>query len=87
MPEALAVLFIFAVSSCVYVFAWVHARDPANHRPEEDRARLRVKRAWLEERLALAAQENWSSEMKATLIAEFESLTHEEAKAAADEEV
>jgi hypothetical protein len=85
MPEALAVLFIFAVSSFVYVFAWIRARDPANHRPEEERARLRVKRAWLEERLALATQENWSTEMKASLTTQFELLAHEEARAASDD--
>jgi len=86
MPEALAVLFVFVVSAVVYVFAWVRARDPANHRPGEEFARLQLQRVWLEERLALATRENWSGEMKRSLSLQLEATIREADKVASNRE-
>jgi len=81
MPEAFAVLRVFGVSVFVYIFAWVRARDPANYRHAEEVERLRIRGAWLEERLRLSERENWSAEMRADLTAQLADNARDLAKA------
>lgn len=63
MPEALAVLFVTTVSVICYIAAKIQARNPAQWDARKELVRLRQQRAYLEERLALAREENWDSEM------------------------
>ena len=79
MPEALAIVAVFAVAVAAWVGALLHARDPRNHSPVIERARLRDQQAMLHERLNLARQERWSPEMIESLsdqLAEVSSQLH-----------
>jgi hypothetical protein len=70
MPEALAILFVFAVIIAIYLTAWVQSRNPALSNPQKESVRLQHHLAWLEHRLALARREKWGNEMIAPLVAE-----------------
>lgn len=75
MPEALAVLAVMVVALVAWLGAWLQARNPANHRPEEDVARLRHHAAWLEQRLEMARREKWGVAMETSLAAELDATT------------
>lgn len=79
MPEALAVLAVFAVAVVAWVGAWLHARDPANYKPHEEHSRLQHHEGWLEGRLQTAERENWSEDMVATLRADLEAARRQRA--------
>lgn len=72
MPEALAVLAVFAVAFVAWVGAWLHARDPANYKPHEEHSRLQQHEGWLQGRLETARREKWSEDMVANLEADLE---------------
>lgn len=72
MPEAFAVLLVFCVSVFVYVIARAQARRPEHRRPAAQLATLRARRAWLEERLKQAERENWSAEMKRSILEQLD---------------
>ena len=72
MPEALAIVVVFFVCIAIYFYARAQAADPSLQNPEQDRARLQQHAAWLQQRLRLAQQERWSSEMIAALNADLE---------------
>jgi hypothetical protein len=71
MPEALAVLVVFAVTIIVAVAAWLRSRDPSLVNVEEDLQRLRHHETWLRERLLRATEERWSSDMVAEIANEL----------------
>lgn len=75
MPEALAILAVFGVAGAAYVSAWLYARDPANHKPHEERVRLDQRHAWLNERLQTARRENWSADMVSDLTKELDAIS------------
>ena len=77
MPEALAIVAVFAIAAVIYVGAWVQSRDPALTKPAEELARLQQHAAWLEARLAVAQRENWDHEMAGSIAAEL-SVTHDQ---------
>lgn len=77
MPEALAVLAVFVVAVVAWVGAWLHARDPANYKPHEERSRLQHHEGWLQSRLETARREKWSEDMVANLEADLEAVRSE----------
>ena len=72
MPEALAIVAVFAIAAGVYCYAWLQARNPALQNSEQDEARLRHQATWLQDRLRLAQRENWDAAMIATLRSDLE---------------
>jgi hypothetical protein len=75
MPEAFAIVAVFAVAVVVYVGAWWQARDPRRRDARAELAQLRQHHGWLQERLAVARRERWGEEMVAQLAAEHEALS------------
>jgi hypothetical protein len=73
MPEAFAVLFVFAVAVAAYVGARVQAVSPLQDDPRADLQRLQHHRAWLERRLEQAARENWGDDMLTQIASEVDS--------------
>lgn len=71
MPEALAIVVVFFVAVGVYISAWLQARNPAQHDPRQELARLKAHEAWLRERLQVAREENWANDMVAGLADEL----------------
>jgi len=74
MPEALVILFVFAIAGGAYLFARFQVQDPSRTDHVEDLKRLTEEHAWLEQRLGLARKENWDRTMIAPLV-ERHSLT------------
>jgi hypothetical protein len=71
MPEALVVLFVFAISVSAYVSAKIQAgRHTADN--DADVARLAHHRQWLEERRQRARNENWDRDMCDRITEEIE---------------
>ena len=77
MPEAFAILFVFAAFAAVWIGSWLHSRNPANHQPAENAARLRHHAAWLRQRIERARQEKWDPDMMAKLEAELATISGE----------
>ena len=75
MPEALAVLVVFAVCLVVYVAARLRRRDPSFINVEEDLPRLRHQETWLRERLLRAVEERWDTTMIAGIADELHVTT------------
>jgi hypothetical protein len=72
MPEALAVMVVFAVCVVVYFVALFQSRDPARVDVREDFQQLQLHEAWLRERLHRAQREQWDADMIAGLAGELE---------------
>jgi hypothetical protein len=70
MPEALAILLVFAIIVAIYIAAWLQSRNPALSSPQKESARLQHHLAWLEQRLTTARREKWGHEMIAALAEE-----------------
>ena len=68
MPEALALLFIAAVGTGLFVFARFGVRPPT---PAEERTQLRRQIDWIEERLRHADEKHWDAHMKSRLDAQL----------------
>lgn len=81
MPEALAIVAVLVIAVVIYFAMWLQTRDPALHRPHEDRERMRHHVTWLEERLAKAQREKWGAEMVTSLTAERDATVARLAKA------
>lgn len=77
MPEAFAVLLVFAVSAAVYVAAWLSTRGSLSAHTVADLARLQQHEAWLRERLHRAEREQWGDEMIAGIAAELRAASRE----------
>ncbi len=77
MPEALAVLAVFAVCLAAYVAAWLRSRDPSLVNATEDLQRLQHHEAWLRERLQRAQLERWDSDMIAGIADELRATSHQ----------
>ena len=80
MPEAVAVLFVFAASVIVYAVAWLRSRDPSLVNVAEDVQRLRHHEAWLRERLERAQLERWDSDMIAGIADELRATSYQLAR-------
>ena len=80
MPEALAVLLVFAVCVIVYVAAWLRCRNPSLADAHDDFQRLRHHEAWLRERLHRAEREQWDAEMIAGIAGELDATSHQLAR-------
>lgn len=50
----------------------MHARDPANYKPQKEHARLQHHEGWLQNRLETARRESWSDDMVFALEADLE---------------
>ena len=83
MPEALAVLAVFAVVVIAWVGASLQARDPAQQNASADLQRLQQHAAWLQHRLSVARRENWGDDMIASLGAELDATTQQLARTTA----
>ena len=77
MPEAFAVLAVFAIVVFIYVMMWLKSRDPAFHKPREELARLQHHLAWLKDRLAVAQRERWDPALQAGFVAQIEETARE----------
>jgi hypothetical protein len=77
MPEALAVLLVFAVCVFVYVAAWIQTRGSGGARSAADVERLQLHEAWLRERLLRAERETWDDDMIARIAAELRATSRE----------
>jgi len=80
MPEALAVVFVFAVSAFIYVAARFQSRDPARLNAPDERLRLQHHEAWLQERLHRAQREQWDADMVAGIAAELRATSQQLAR-------
>jgi hypothetical protein len=76
MPEALAVIVIFAVSAAVYVGALIQGRRRVVDQAAE-RDRAIVQQEWLTQRLALARRENWDARMVADIERQLQATAAE----------
>ena len=70
MPEAISVIFIFAVSVMVFFAASLRGRDQSLINADDELQRLRQQEAWLRQRLELAEREQWSHDMIASIADE-----------------
>jgi hypothetical protein len=77
MPEALAVLFVFAVCVLVYAIAWMQTRRPSAVNVRDELQRLQAQEAWLHERLQRARRERWDDAMIAGLVDELCVITQQ----------
>ncbi len=71
MPEAFAILAVFAISVAAYVNGLLKARDPSLRTPVREMQRLQRQAAWLEERLDQARREKWGTMMAERISAEL----------------
>lgn len=76
MPEALAVLFVFAVCAFLFISARLNSRRPPGATPPDELQRLRLQEAWLRERLDRAEREQWGREMTESLAQELRATAH-----------
>ncbi|MEO5959627.1 MAG: hypothetical protein ABIZ49_03835 [Opitutaceae bacterium] len=81
MPEAFAVVFVFVVTVAAWVGAWMQTRNQPHDRAPEEIARLQEHASWLQQRLAVARQENWDEAMVAALRNELRTATRRLARA------
>lgn len=72
MPEALAIVAVFAVVAIAFVGAWLQERNPAIQSSQIEVERLRHHAAWLEQRLELAQRENWDERMVSAIAEDRE---------------
>lgn len=72
MPEALAVLLVFAVAVTSYVAAKLQTSNTSNLNREAELIRLAQYRAWLVTRRQTAVEEKWSEDMVARITEEIE---------------
>ena len=80
MPEALAVLLVFAVCIVAAAGAWLRSRNPSLINIDEDLHRLRHHETWLRERLHRARLERWDSDMIAGIADELRATSHQLAR-------
>ncbi len=71
MPEAFAVLVVFAIAIFIYVMMWLKSRDPAFYKPKEELVRLQHQMIWLEDRQAVARREHWDAGLQASLVTQI----------------
>jgi hypothetical protein len=71
MPEAFAVLAVFAISVAAYVNGLLKARDPSLRTPAREIERLERQAEWLEQRLDQARREKWGVVMAERISAEL----------------
>jgi hypothetical protein len=71
MPEALAIVAVFAVAVVIYIAMWVQSRDPAHFDPAKEAMRLEHQVSWLAHRLTKARRERWEAAMVENLAAEL----------------
>ena len=71
MPEAVAIIVVFAACVLIYVVAWFQSRNPANVDNAAELERLQLHEAWLRERLLRAELEQWDPKMIASITQEL----------------
>lgn len=71
MPEAFAIIAVFAISVAAYVNGLLKARDPSLRTPAREVQRLQRQAAWLEERLDQARREKWGTIMAERISGEL----------------
>jgi hypothetical protein len=71
MPEALAIIVVFATCALIYVVARFQSRNPAKVDAAAELERLLLHEAWLRDRLSRAERERWDQKMVASITQEL----------------
>ena len=77
MPEAFAVLVVFAIAIFIYVMMWLKSRDPEFYKPKDELVRLQHQMVWLEDRQAVARREQWDAGLQARLVTQIDETVRE----------
>jgi hypothetical protein len=76
MVEAVAIVFVAAVSLGIYIFAWIGARDFSKRNLSEELAQLQQHREALRENALRGEQQQWDSEMMRQVADRLNDVDH-----------